>query len=253
MFKKRCKQNVLYLTIVALCILSGCFEKQQYYNHHMLSLTPHINFKSTKQNITLRAKRFNKQNCIQLFGSRGKKLITHRHKSSIYPIQLSITNKSNNTLLLEDNNINIPIMKYNKVARRMQHSTTIRAMGLLASGIALATITALGGFTIIGIGIITATAPLAIIGAVACASAPFMLLVGTPVSTTVNSVKNLRVNTNIKKDIKNKSLVRNVIIKPGQKIDTLIFVKGQNYRNKFRLKLYNQENPQEMVIFNVTL
>jgi len=236
-----------------LFIVSGCSKIKQYHNNAITPLNPQINFKIKKDNIDLRAKKFTPVDCYQLFGERGKKLITHNHRTSIYPIQLSITNHSNNTYVLDKKHIGLRLLPYQNVAHRMQYSSVLRSVGLLFSGAAVAALVALGGLTALAIGVATTFAPIVIIGAGACITAPFMLVVGTPVSSTINGIQSLRTNSTIKKDIKNKTFTHQIIIKPNQSIDTIIFVKGRNYKNEFSLNLYEKNNKDNTITIDVEL
>ncbi len=246
-------KKIYIFFIVSFIFLPGCLKVKQYAKKTLIPLNPHIHYKTNVQDITLRTKQFNQIDCFRLFGERGKKLITRNRKTSIYPIQLSITNKSDKTYILNKKNIGIRIMKYHHVAHRMQHSTALRSMGLLFSSVALATLTAIGGITAILIGMATTIVPVAVIGAAACASAPFMLVIGTPISTTVNSVKSLRTNTVIKKDVKDKSLAYQIVIQPQQSIDTIIFIRGRELKENFGITLYDQDDIQDKVTLNVQL
>lgn len=246
-------KKIHILFIASTIFIPGCLKIKQYHQKALTPLNPCIHFKTSEQSITLRAKQFNVVDCYRVFGERGKKLITQKHKTSIYPIQLSFTNKNNNTYILNKNNIDLKLMKYRHVAHRMQHSTILRSMGLLFSGVALASLTAIGGAAAVLIGTATTFAPIVIAGAATCVSAPFMLVIGTPVSTTVNGVRSLRTNTYIKKDVKQKSLAYQVAIKPEESVDTIIFVKGKDYKEAFNITLYNKNDKQDKIVLNIEI
>lgn len=242
----------MYL-IALFLLLPGCAKVKSYKKKPLRPLCSYVTYQAKQDDIHIYAKKYDQQDCIQLFGSRGSRLIHHKHDTCIYPIQLSIKNNSQTTWILNKNSIDLKLTPYHHVAHRIQNHTFLRMVSIVAVGTAFTTLTAIGGTTLLVIGMFTWSIPAAIAGGALCASVPFMILVNTPMSTTVQGIQSLRTNTRIKQDIKQKSLTRTVILEPGQTTDTILFVKGSNYKPVFDLTLFDQDDAEHTQKMPITL
>jgi len=248
-------QPSLTVTVILtiLVFMPGCAKLRSYKQKPLRSLSSYITYEDEQDKVKLYAKQYDRQDCMQLFGSRGSRLVHHKHASSIYPIQISIKNTSDITWELNKHSVNLKLTPYYQVAHRIQNHTVLRMVSLVAIGAGVTALTAVGGVALLTLGMFTWSIPAAIAGGALCASVPFMLLVNTPLTTTINGIQSLRTNTQIKQDMRRKTLTKHIVIEPGQHLDTLLFVKGINYKPEFPITLFDTNDTNHRINFNVQL
>jgi len=237
---------------IGLIGLPSCIKRPKYRSRPLESISSRFEYVGTKDNVILHAKRLNKDETPYLFGTRGQWL-AHGHKQSpIYPLYLSFHNVSSKPYVLAPKKIGLQLEPHTNIAKRLQSSSTIKAAGTLATGSAMSILAAGGGLYAWFSGAAIGSAAL-IFGAKAALITVPILVLGTPIAALIRSARSARINSKIKYDIKEKTLHREVTIYPGQQFDTLIFVKRTHYRTNFTLSLYEQNNPNNTIKFDVSL
>lgn len=157
------------------------------------------------------------------------------------------------TLIFNEQSLDLTLAQYRHVAKRIQNSTVLKILGLAAAGVGLAALVGTGGMVLCATGIFAWSTSLTISGMTACAAVPFLILVNIPAITVVQGVRSLRANESIKRDMKEKSLAKKISIKPGQTVDTLVFVRGAHYKPSFNLTLHNEDHPKTNIRLSIDL
>ena len=85
-----------------------------------------------KSEITVQAKRLTYDDTYKLFGDRDKKIFYA--KNPLAPIQISITNKSGTTWLLNDANINLNLEQIKNIKSRLHRPSTASMVGIFIAG-----------------------------------------------------------------------------------------------------------------------
>ena len=260
MKKNSARYWIVFIPFI-LTLVPGC-KKKSSLNPYLRPLTSYIDYQSTKQGITLRAKFLSARDCIPFLGNNAHRLFKrHRRRPAIFPIQLSITNNTNKLAALEPKDIDLRLTDYHNVAERLHRNSFIQAFGGIAAGLLITATLAFGsifalsasGMLLVIIGSIKALAPIAIFGGSALLITPVFLVIGTPVVSTIKGVKTARHNRRIKNDIKEHSLKHALVVEPGETIDTLIFVQKNHYKDQFFVTFVNPENTEDRIPFHVRL
>ncbi len=239
--------------IILLCIvcLPACLKNKKLPGQ-LKPLRSYLNYESTQNNITLRAKKLSKRETIKTFGIRGKQLFNKQRKT-ILPVQLSIENNSTELLVLKPEHIGLKLTSYRRVAQRFQKNTLFQILGTLTIGALATAAVATGGVAALIIGGMATSVPLIIVGTATCVASPFFLLIGAPIATTIKGIETAKANTAAKRGVKEKTLPPVLLIEPGQTIDTLIFVLKRDYRPYFDVTFVNQHEPEKLNTFTVDL
>lgn len=238
--------------VLGIICLPACLKNKKYPAGQLRPLRSYLNYESTQNNVTLRAKKLNKRETVKAFGPRGNQLFNKQRKT-IYPIQLSIENNSTELLVLKPEHIDLQLTSYRRVASRLQKNTLLQALGTLTIGVLTTAAVATGGVATLLIGGMATSVSMIIAGTATCITAPFFLLIGTPIATTVKGIETAKANTTCKRGVKEKTLPPVLLIEPGQTIDTLIFVRKRDYSPAFDVTFVNQHEPEQLNTFAVTL
>lgn len=252
----------LFAFSLFLFVLPGCNHKKTHLIPHLRPLASYIDYQETQNGITLLAKKLTDHDCRPLFGDRARLLFKKRHKKQpIFPIQFSITNKTDHRIALKPEDIELELTNYKTVANRIEHNAFLHALGGcalalvitggLVAGSALA-LTSGGILTLLfGNAIATVSAPLLVAGLSACIVTPFFLVIGTPIISTAKGVETSKENFMMRHELTNKSFKRSLLIDSGQTVDTLIFVDKRHYKSSFTVSFKSKN--QEPITFHVTL
>jgi hypothetical protein len=250
-----------FFILLPLLAVAGCTKKAPSVAY-LRPLTSYIDTNTTKHGITVRAKQLSPHDCLSLLGSKAPRLFKkQRQRQPIYPIQLSITNHTNKLIALDPCHIELPLVNYHSVARRLHQNSVLHAAGGIFAGLLISSLLTAGsifalsasGILLVIIGSMKALAPIAILGGSALLIAPFFLVIGTPIASTVKGVKTAKNNQLLTKEIKAHTLRNSLIIEPNTTIDTLIFVSKRDFKNQFTIALCNPENAKELIPFTIML
>ncbi len=238
--------------IISLSLISGCAKRRGSYIPHLRPLTSYLDYQHTKHPVTLRAQKLTLEQSKEFFGTRAKRLFkTSRSRKPIYPIQLSITNHSNIPIELKPENISLPLVPHKIVASRVAHNTFLHIFGtVLASLVIGGTLLATGAFALSASGVFAfllgtnslfVAGPLLIGGVGAVAVTPFFLVIGTPVSSTLQGIKISQENESRSKALQELALDPKIslVVRPHTTVETLIFVYKKDYQS-FQVTISNR-------------
>lgn len=245
-----------------LFLLPSCAKKDNHHIPHLKPLTSYIDYAESRDDITLRVKKLTEHDCKPLFGNRTRLLFKKRNKRPpIYPIQLSITNKTNHRITLKPEDIGLILTDYKTVAKRIEHNTFLHALGGivlgllitggLAAGSALAVMSGSIFTMLFGNALAAISAPLLITGVSVCLVTPFFLIVGTPIISAARGIETSKENLIMKRELVDKSFKRCLIVDSGQTVDTLIFVSKPDLKPSFMISIGPKE--KQPITFHVTL
>lgn len=251
-----------FLLTTLIIALPGCVKKNNVHIPHLRALTSYIDFQESQEDITIRVKKLSESDCKALLGDRARLLFKKRRKQQpIYPIQISISNTSEHRILLKPENIDLQLTPYQDVARRIQHSSFLHAIGgvffalVITAGLAAGSALALtsGGILtyLFGNALAAVSAPLLITGITASIVTPFFLVVGTPIISAARGVETSKENIMMRHELAQASFKRGLLIDPGNTIDTLIFVQRPHLKHAFTITLTNKT--KKLIPFHVTL
>ncbi len=207
-------------------------------------------FETTKHGITIRSRTITSaQECTDVFGRNGGDLLAKRKK--IYPIQITIENKTEKTLILPRENVGIRTASVRRVLKRVGYWTGIRTLltgGCLFGGVTILTWVSSPLVPIIVYG------PPALAAAALCAGAPFffilgILIPGLPLMTMLHSIKSHNANSMISKFVKRSCVLEQVTIAPGQTRSLLFFVRPRFYKKSFSMVF--RQNDGDALLFDL--
>jgi hypothetical protein len=215
-----------------LAALPGCFRAPNFQIH---STTPlhkqNVNYIDNKNNVTLKVKELSNNEIDELFDGQGNKITCGRN--SLRPIQIAVRNSSLKTWVLAASEINLRLSDIEDVFARLHSSPFYRGISLFCSGNLI--------FRLIG------TLYPVSLQAIAIMSLPISLI------SHQESAKIAYENTKREHILAQQSLTDELIIYPGQTINTLIFVRKNQYRSMFTLTLLNKRDYSEELVFKVKL
>ncbi len=243
--------RILGVYLAIIIGLPSCVKTPKYRQKSLESLHTRFDYAAAKNNVMLRAKKLTKEENRKLFGIRGKAL-SRESNIPAYTIYLSIHNLSNKLYVLSPDNISLTLEPYQKIAKRMQSSTVVKAAGTLAGGTVASIITAGGGLYALFAGAAIGSTAL-VFGAKAALVAVPIIVIGTPIAAIIKSIRATKINRKVKRDICDKTLHAEIVIYPGQQFDTLIFVKRLDYRTNFTITLHEEDNEEDILAFDVSL
>lgn len=231
------------LLIFSLLILAGCGRPR--YNvcplkpvHKRAAL-----YSEKKDGIKVRVKRLNQEQTNKLFRGRGKRLKQSRHGQGIVPLHFTIKNYHELPITVEKKDIELPLVDYAQVAKRMFSSTTKRVAALAVIGIGCTALT-FAGSCVCGLVGAMSGLPIFIAASYGTGMLSGALLVGTPVVTYLNASGSREVNQLIYKDIYQKTVVDVLAIKPFSEETFLVFITEKDKKNRFAMKV-KHENGNE--------
>lgn len=249
MMKLKVAQGIL---LSALLTLAGC-GKIPYRPKSIKSISVESDYTGIKDNVILRVKKLTEAEVSHLFGQHGEQFSNPRFP--LVPLHFSIHNLSNTALIIDPKNISLDSVNYRVVSKQLQTSSLGKTMRSISYGALTAILTAGASFAGVIYGQINdnnaqtenaklfwdITAPL--------------ILIATPVIAFIKTIKSVRNNNKIKRDLKSKILHKSVIIQPGQQYDTLLFVHARNYHAQFILSLVEEGKNKESkkTIFHIAM
>ncbi|EKD48907.1 MAG: hypothetical protein ACD_64C00072G0002 [uncultured bacterium] len=254
-------QRMLPIVLCVTIFLPSCKSPEK--QHLMMRpLAALIDYFNSAQGITLRVKKLDKHDSGLLLGERSARLFKRfRKRQPIWPIQISLTNDSNKLISLKASDIDLKQVDYKQVASRLNNNSFTQIFGSIASSLLLGGLLAVGSFIalsasgilLLTTGSLSITAPFAVIGSSALAAIPALLVVGTPVISTVRGIQTAKHNTMVRREIKNYSLKEQLIVEPYKTVDIVIFVSKSDYKSHFTIDVSHPEKAEEKVRFNVRI
>lgn len=236
----------------AVCLLSGCLK--HYAPNPIKPLNNIADYKKTHDQVTIQAKELSFAECQEIFGDRTKRLFVKR--KPFVPIQLTIENNSDNTWLLAESMIDLPIASSKSVISRLQNGRVLRTFATagiaLIAGFALCEV---GGMFMIPLFLGQQTLGNLLLGlfGISLAAGGAVTVGGVPIFSVVSSGNTSHENRVIKDYVQKTSLGKALIIKPGETINVLLFVLQKQFKPKFTVTLFDQHDEQRTQTFNVTL
>lgn len=202
---------------------------------------PEGKYTATKDGVAISTRILSKEETQNLFKGNGEKLVTR--KNPVFPIECVITNETDKVMLLHPENINLPLLPAQEVAKRFeQHG--IFTSAIVATTLACSAI-CLGYFTFV-------------VGAVALAySAPAYTLLCLPgaigtglcVKGATEScyfiATNSASNKAIHKKVDYSTIINELIIAPGESEKFLLFADGNAFKKQFLVSLVNANDFQD--------
>lgn len=224
-----------FIVLIPLLVIPGCAQYQPKNLKHLTSETAH--FDETKENITLRVKVLSKAESNAIFSGRGHYLFSN--KPPYYPVQITLFNKTNHTIVLSPDHIDLKLVTAQKVIKALQYNVAARTIIPAA------------------VGIIGVAASLASAGD-SCYSrhraTDSAVIVGSTAGVTsiVGNTTAQEANTQLEDDITQKILNEDgIVIKPYEKNSVLVFVEKRNLSSHFTIKI--ERDDAQKIIFEASI
>ncbi|CAN5216494.1 hypothetical protein BH09DEP1_BH09DEP1_6240 [soil metagenome] len=231
-------KSIITLSTLALAILllPGCGA------HYQQKQLKHLDkgnslFEQTKDNVLLRVHPLNKSESDKIFDGRGYYLL--RDKNPLQAIQITVFNKTDHIYILSSDMIDLSLSKSAQVIKAIEYDRTAQTIIPLIIGAA------------------AVTARVAAAGDSRydqhCATADSVALgVGTAAFAAGNNAQAKNANELLADDVTDKMLsCDGMVIKPFEKVSSLVFVEKRNMRPGFMLSL--QRNDQALLTYEVTV
>lgn len=192
-------------------------------------------FEQTKDNVLLRVHPLTKPESDKLFDGRGYYLL--RDKNPLQAIQITVFNKTDHIYILSSDMIDLSLAKSGQVIEAIEYNRVAQTIVPLLIGAA------------------AVTARVAAAGDSRyernCATADSIALgVGTGAVAASNNQQAKNANDLLADDVADKILsCDGMVVKPFEKVSTLIFVEKRNMRPGFMLSL--QRNDQALLTYEV--
>lgn len=237
--------KIIGFVLAGLVMLPGCLRVPTYKAKPLNVLNNNFAYREIKNNIVFQAKCLAHGEIYYLFGERTKELL-----KSTEIIYCSVHNISNQDYIFSLKNKHFSPLSVPQVTQLIKTSSA----GRLATGIAGGT-----GISVVANGLFAGGLCLWL-GGYAGLVIPYQLIFGVPIAFTFGSliffgkgIKSMIMNSRIKKDLNEKMLQDNVIIKSGDKHDGLIFVKASDYTSHFTMMMHEKNNHKNRIVFDVDL
>ncbi len=218
------------------------------------SVSDHCTYRGIEKNVVVHAKCLGQAEKNYLFDSRSALI-----EDELEVIYISIHNLGNTPYIFSHNNIYLEQVKYHDISRSMRKTSSISrlACGALVTYPSLPIVAA---FSILGVSRIEMLPiMLACCGSLITGGILGGLIVigiaGSILGLTclAQGIKSIVMNARISKDLREKTLHENIVIKSGDKYEGLIFVKSSDYSSQFSLTLQEKGNIKNSVLFDVDL
>lgn len=228
----------------------------------MRPLAALIDYFDSAQGVTLRVKKLDKHDSGLLLGDRSARLFKRfRKRPPIWPIQISLTNDTTKLVALKASDISLKQVDYKRVASRLNNNSFTQIFATIASSLLIGGFLAAGSFlalstsgiVLLATGSFSITAPFAVLGSSALVAIPALLVIGTPVLSTVRGVKTAQHNREVRQEIKKYNLKEQVIVEPHQTVDMVIFVSRVDYKSEFSIEVTHPERGNEKIEFQVKI
>ena len=231
------KNNWFFLLIV---LLGGCVSRYKVTPLKSVSRKT-ADFVEERAGVEILLQQLDLVTVSKLFNSR----LRNSRNQTIYPLLLTVHNKSKNKLLLKNKNIGLNLFTAQQLLQKLSLDTSSTIMSVIAT----VPLVIVGSF-LLGWGILIATVPFG--GASGFMILPFVGLgvgVGIPVVVDTASSNVSRFNRILSQDLKRKVL-NGTSIKPFEK-ETVLFFASHIPKN-FKISLM-KESSEEKIEFNVNL
>lgn len=236
-----------------LLFLCGCGVKVPYYIPKYLAPlqkeTAH--YEKTIDNVTVRIRKFDIQDNKELFGRQGKNLSNTNKK--IYPLQLTISNHSDRTWILDRHNIELTLMNKREIAEKLFVTDTNNALFYSALGMGTSLILFGAGLGCMLAGkyaaaYATKTIFYTGVGLTTVSAFPAALSEShnKHYSQAVYDTNNL-----IFDDIERKTVPFTCTMHPNVMLNALMFVKAKDWAPEFAITLLDQSDESKMLKFDV--
>lgn len=258
---RRFSHITLPILVLAVTALPNCKNPHKA-QLMMRPLAALIDYFDSSQGVTVRVKKLDRHDSGLLLGERSARLFKRfRKRQPIWPIQISLTNDTNKLIALKPSDISLKQVDYKRVASRLNNNSFTQIFGTIASSLLVGGFLAMGSFlalstsgiVLLATGSFSFTAPFAILGSSALAAIPALLVVGTPVLSTVRGVQTAKHNKVVRQEIKKYSLKGQVVVEPRKTIDMVIFVSKPDYKPEFSINVSHPERGDEKIEFNVKM
>ncbi len=230
---------LLVLTVLALC--AGCARPR----YRMAPLKP-VNkraafFSETKEGVKIRLKMLSQEQTNKLFKGRGKRLKKSRRGCCIVPLQCTLKNYTSKVVTLCKQDIDLPVINYKEVARRMFASTTKRVAALTAVGISCMAIT-FAGSCVCGLAGAMSGLPIFIAASYGTGAISGAFLIGTPVVTYLHATGSRQVNQLMCDDLEQKTVGDTLTINPFSEETFLMFIAEKDLKNRFAITVKKEDS-----------
>lgn len=225
------KYTYLFTCLVLLIGLSGCGKK---------SIKP-LTVKSSdsiliKDNITICVKKMMPQDSRDIFS--GINLLA----KGVQPLQVSISNASQNLVSVTQNNIGLPLIDIEECQELFIQPgiSTGGVIGLIGIGLAAGAVSAVAGLYLFGaafFGMIPV--PFAFVGLGMFYGSPALPVLVPLIGVAVNS-HNLSLNEQALHTAQAEGFVEQLTVEPHTTKDFLLLVKKEDYKNQFTLAVQQQ-------------
>lgn len=258
---RRFSKNILPILVLAVTFLPNCKNPHKA-QLMMRPLAALIDYFDSAQGVTIRVKKLDRHDSGLLLGERSARLFKRfRKRQPIWPIQISLTNDTNKLISLKPSDISLKQVDYKRVASRLNNNSFTQIFGSIASSLLVGGFLAMGSFlalsasgiVLLATGSLSITAPFAVIGSSALAAIPALLIVGTPVLSTVRGVQTAKHNKMVTREIKNYSLKTQLVVEPHKTVDMVIFISKSDYKPRFTIGVSHPENGAEKIQFHVRM
>jgi hypothetical protein len=230
------KNRSVYFSIILgfiLMLTSGCAK----YSAQPLKMLSTQAPSTQTTHISMSYKIYDKKDCKTYL---GRNVLKHGYQ----PIQISITNNSNEEILVSPKNITIPTVTTEKIITTVQSSTMIKAAkawgttGLVITGIFLSIITP-GLVLLYGSSFKTFV----------LAEAAWELSIGNSllIAAPTGGLRAGHANRKIARDYKQKEFCEQ-IIPPHNYINGIIFVPVKSFNNEFSIELLNTKTNARYIL-----
>lgn len=240
----------LFPMLFGLLILPGCTTHYKKRSLSYLQQAP-LDYKETKENITLEIKKLDKAHTKPLFDGQGKYLLN----IGAQPLHLRIINDSNCTYYLYPESISLARIDNEKIGIALSRGMS-PVLGSLAQGLVPISLFGLMIFDISRTGLNAVTLfifgpAIIVIGAVAIISLPF--IIGSTIYSCYQKNNEINeYNQSLSEDIAEKNIPDSLKIPADTTQEFLFFADATQFKNNFDVTC-TEKITQKPLTFNVTL
>jgi len=243
-----------YSCLLSIILLPSCTHKYTIKQLEPLAQQELSIFKETQDDIALHVKKIPDYECVDLFGNRARRIV--RGKNPLVPVQISVSNNSENNCIISPKNIRLSIVASKHIAYRLQSSSLRVALTSLGIFVSLGVVTGITGYVMLNAAYTGAAAWVGTAGA-ATMIASIAIIYGTPFFMLKASAPIREENRAIKKYLKKTGLSDSIVVEPGETINAMFFVRKKDWHPNFALAIEKivdmQTKNHEDVWFNVCL
>lgn len=237
--------SALLLSLGVLLVIPACGPKYQSKQLKPLNKQS-AQFEQTKDNVSLRVRKLSAQEADVLFDKHAKQLFSKT--DPILPLQCSITNTSDKTILVKKHGIDLDLVKTNEVVKRIGKGKDL-SYALIGVGSAALIVSAIAIFPY-------GLAFLFFCGAPACliagAVSTGFFIVATPLAVYYNNDTVNQYNKTMNGDISKQVIADSIAIEPSKTVDFLLFADGETFKPNFTFTV-SDADAKKHTIFDVDL